>query len=61
MKMGDEEKENDDSEDDECQENMEEDKEENPSQYKDFRFAEVFAKVEDVVNTTEKVKMRDIF
>ena len=63
MKMGEEEQDNEDqSSDDECQEkNMEEEKEDNPSQYKDFRFADVFAKVEDVVNTNEKVKMRDIF
>lgn len=29
--------------------------------FKDFRFADVFTKVEDVINTQEKVKLRDIF
>ena len=29
--------------------------------YKEFRFADLFSKVEDVINTNENVKLKDIF
>ena len=63
MNLGNEEESSDEEEDECMAENMEEEKEreEENQKFRDFRFADVFSKVEDVVNSNEKVKLRDIF
>lgn len=56
------------SDEEELAQNLEEKKEnqkmeeEAPKEaYKEFRFADLFSKVEDVINTNENVKLKDIF
>jgi negative regulator of genetic competence, sporulation and motility len=56
------------SDEEEFAQNLEEKKEDQKMEeeapkevFKEFRFADLFSKVEDVINTNENVKLKDIF
>jgi len=51
----------DESSEDDQPAKMEEGQEEAKQEYKEFWFAEIFSKVEDVINNNENVKIKDIF